>query len=146
MRRRYQTRTREPYMASALQIRLSMASTIWKGQLSFGLVNIPVRLQRAARKERIPMHYVSRAPHTRIADGEHVSNDSFPAQPQAPDGLPADTRVSTARASSDEEESVMAEPHVGRQSPAEVSRIKHSIKTTEDQPVRRSDLMRAYEV
>jgi DNA end-binding protein Ku len=35
-----------------------MASTVWKGQLTFGLVSFPVRLLRAARKERIALKYV----------------------------------------------------------------------------------------
>jgi DNA end-binding protein Ku len=35
-----------------------MASTIWKGQLTFGLVSFPVRLQKAARRERIALKYV----------------------------------------------------------------------------------------
>ncbi|MCU1324775.1 MAG: hypothetical protein JWN34_2306, partial [Bryobacterales bacterium] len=35
-----------------------MATTIWKGQLTFGLVSFPVRLIRAARKERVPLRYV----------------------------------------------------------------------------------------
>lgn len=39
-----------------------MASTVWKGQLTFGLVSFAVRLVRAARKDRIPLRYVR---HTR---------------------------------------------------------------------------------
>jgi DNA end-binding protein Ku len=35
-----------------------MASTIWKGPITFGLVSFPVRLQKAARKERIALRYV----------------------------------------------------------------------------------------
>ena len=35
-----------------------MANTVWKGQLTFGLVSFPVRLVRAARKERIPLRYM----------------------------------------------------------------------------------------
>jgi DNA end-binding protein Ku len=35
-----------------------MASTVWKGQLAFGLVSFPVRLQKAARKERIALTHV----------------------------------------------------------------------------------------
>ncbi len=35
-----------------------MANTVWKGQLTFGLVSFPVRLVRAARKDRIPLRYV----------------------------------------------------------------------------------------
>jgi DNA end-binding protein Ku len=38
-----------------------MASTVWKGQLTFGLVSFPVRLQKAARKERIALKYVRRS-------------------------------------------------------------------------------------
>ena len=36
----------------------SMASIVWKGHLTFGLVSIPVKLYRAARKERVRLHYV----------------------------------------------------------------------------------------
>lgn len=39
-----------------------MASTVWKGQLTFGMVSIPVRLVRAARKERIKLRYVRELP------------------------------------------------------------------------------------
>jgi DNA end-binding protein Ku len=39
----------------------NVASTVWKGQLTFGLVTFAVRLVRAARKERIPLRYVRRA-------------------------------------------------------------------------------------
>lgn len=39
-----------------------MASTVWRGQLTFGLVSFPVRLFTAARRERVRMHYVKRAP------------------------------------------------------------------------------------
>jgi len=35
-----------------------MASTIWKGPITFGLVSFPVRLQKAARKERVALRYV----------------------------------------------------------------------------------------
>jgi DNA end-binding protein Ku len=35
-----------------------MASTIWKGSVTFGLVSFPVRLQKAARRERIALRYV----------------------------------------------------------------------------------------
>ena len=38
-----------------------MATTVWKGQLTFGLVTFAVRLVRAARKDRIPLHYVRTA-------------------------------------------------------------------------------------
>src|SRR5579884_2593753 len=38
-----------------------MASTVWKGHLTFGLVSIPVRLFRAARAEKIGLHQLYRS-------------------------------------------------------------------------------------
>ena len=38
-----------------------MASTVWRGHLTFGLISIPVRLFRAARAERIPLKRVARS-------------------------------------------------------------------------------------
>src|SRR2546423_7043753 len=37
-----------------------MASTIWKGHLTFGLVSIPIKLTRAARAEKVHMHNLQR--------------------------------------------------------------------------------------
>ncbi len=37
-----------------------MASTVWKGNIAFGLVSIPVRLVRAARRERVRFRQVYR--------------------------------------------------------------------------------------
>ena len=45
-----------------------MASTVWKGHLTFGLVSIPVRLFLAARRERINLHQLRR----RDESGESV--------------------------------------------------------------------------
>jgi non-homologous end joining protein Ku len=45
-----------------------VASTVWKGHLSFGLVSFAVRLTRAARKERIPLRYVREQPRDELSD------------------------------------------------------------------------------
>jgi len=37
-----------------------MASSVWRGHISFGLVTIPVRLYKAARKERVKLREVYR--------------------------------------------------------------------------------------
>ena len=37
-----------------------MPATVWKGRLAFGMVSIPVRLYKAARRERIRFHHVYR--------------------------------------------------------------------------------------
>jgi len=43
-----------------------MASSIWMGHLTFGLISIPIRLFAAARSERISMNQLHKECHTRI--------------------------------------------------------------------------------
>jgi DNA end-binding protein Ku len=43
-----------------------MASTVWKGHLTFGLISIPIRLYSAARTERISFHQLHKVCHTRV--------------------------------------------------------------------------------
>ena len=43
-----------------------MASTVWKGQLSFGLVSMPVRLYSAARSETIGFNQIHKSDGSRI--------------------------------------------------------------------------------
>lgn len=45
-----------------------MASTVWKGQLTFGLVSIPIRIVRAARQEKVRFKQVYRAAQPRAED------------------------------------------------------------------------------
>jgi hypothetical protein len=43
-----------------------MATSIWKGHLTFGLVSIPVKLCRAARAEKVAFRQVHEATGTRV--------------------------------------------------------------------------------
>src|SRR5688572_29704077 len=43
-----------------------MASTIWKGYITFGLISIPVRLFAAARTDRISFNQMHKPCHSRI--------------------------------------------------------------------------------
>lgn len=43
-----------------------MASTVWKGYLTFGLISIPIRLFAAARSERISLNQLHKVCHSRI--------------------------------------------------------------------------------
>jgi DNA end-binding protein Ku len=43
-----------------------MASTVWKGYLTFGLISVPIRLFAAARREHISFHQVHKPCGTRI--------------------------------------------------------------------------------
>jgi len=40
--------------------------SIWKGAISFGLVNIPVRLYSATERETVAFHLLSKKDHSRI--------------------------------------------------------------------------------
>src|ERR1700759_2899801 len=80
--------------------RQHMASTIWKGPITFGLVSFPVRLQKAARRERIALRYVRESNPTRPAaeldnvgtgetpEGETEDSTSNHADPSAADEWP----------------------------------------------------------
>src|SRR5713226_1033797 len=43
-----------------------MASSVWKGHLTFGLVSMPVRLFSAARSETISFNLLHKSDHSRI--------------------------------------------------------------------------------
>lgn len=43
-----------------------MATTLWKGHLTFGLVSIPIKLFRAARAEKVRMHHLQRQSGARV--------------------------------------------------------------------------------
>jgi DNA end-binding protein Ku len=43
-----------------------MAATLWRGQLTFGLVSVPIKLLRAARAEKVRMHNLQRETGHRI--------------------------------------------------------------------------------
>ena len=103
-----------------------MASSVWRGQLTFGLVSFPVRLQIAARRERVRMHYLRRA-----QKPQPVDEESEPEEPP-----------NTAR-----ERSIAAEPSDAEAAAPAVTRIKQEFLAEADQrPVPREELLRGYEV
>src|SRR5581483_3092547 len=98
-------------------IRSRMPSIVWKGQLTFGLISIPVRLLRAARRERVRMHYVHQEAHE-------------PEEPESgPQLVPEETASEETPA------------------PPPVTRLRQSLVTpTESETVRPSEVLRGYEV
>ena len=66
-----------------------MASTVWKGHLTFGLVSIPVRLYRAARAERVSLRQLYRPSGPRMVEAPAPVRDpgergaKVQAEPQA---------------------------------------------------------------
>jgi len=62
-----------------------MASTVWRGYATFGLISIPVRLFRAARAERVSLHRVYRtetSPSERQARGRSRGEAAADAGPE----------------------------------------------------------------
>jgi DNA end-binding protein Ku len=57
-----------------------MASTVWKGHLTFGLVSVPIKLFRAARAEKVHMHFLRRE------TGGRVKRVFVPADEDVPRG------------------------------------------------------------
>jgi DNA end-binding protein Ku len=111
-----------------------MPSIVWKGHLTFGLISIPVKLFRAARRERLRLHYVHRPEE---------------AEPPAIASLSArDDELTTTEASAHRFEAAppKSEPEAPPP-PAPVNRVRQSlIPTGADQPISRADVLRGYEV
>jgi DNA end-binding protein Ku len=57
-----------------------MASSTWRGRIAFGMVSIPVRLYKAARRERIRFHNVYRP--ERGAAAPEVEDELLPEPPR----------------------------------------------------------------
>jgi DNA end-binding protein Ku len=111
-----------------------MPSIVWKGQLTFGLVSIPVKLFRAARRERVRLHYV------------HRSDVSEPPDP-APYGagieepIPPEPRSHRSEAAPAIPEPPAAPP------PPSVTRVRQSLVSSDDeQPISRAEVLRGFEV
>ena len=75
---------------------VNMASTVWRGFVTFGLISIPVRLFRAARAERVSFRRVSSVAPTSSRAGKSL--DTPEAEEQ--DDVPEQTTEKQPRASS----------------------------------------------
>ena len=108
-----------------------MPSIIWKGHLTFGLVSIPVKLLRAARRERVRLHYVHRPSPPEQEYGDTSDEPAEPAQ------IPPSPRRSVTA----------VEPEIEPPSSAPFSRVRQALVTPSDQqPISRSEVLRGYEV
>src|SRR6059058_3751458 len=57
-----------------------MASSVWKGHLTFGLVSFPVRLFSAARSETISFNMLHKTDHSRIRQVTYCQAEEKPIQ------------------------------------------------------------------
>jgi DNA end-binding protein Ku len=113
-----------------------MASMVWKGHLTFGLVSMPVRLLRAARAEPIKLRQLYRSSTALPAQEEETPNVVAPLetqpQPAARVGSPLQLASKSGPSSAPEE------VHV-----APVRRVFQS--ADESLPVAPTDLVKGYE-
>jgi len=72
-----------------------MASTIWKGQLTFGLVSFQFRLQKAARRERHRAEVCNGYPSEVAEEADSVKMGEVPGQKKTPQ-LAGSSRVSSS--------------------------------------------------
>ena len=106
-----------------------MASTIWKGPVTFGLVSFPVRLQKAARRERIALRYV------RASNPDGATESDFGEKGEKPEGETENHLTNDAGYSASD------------RSQGEVSPVRQGYYAEgQREPSSTADLQRGYEV
>src|SRR5215471_16141153 len=101
-----------------------MPAIVWKGHRTFGLVSIPVKLFRAARRERVRLHYVHRSSALEPVEPADVAAD-VPVMDRAALMVP---RTATGRSQS--AEAVPAVPERTESAaapPVPVSRVRQTL-------------------
>ena len=109
-----------------------MPSIVWKGHLTIGLVSIPVKLLRAARRERVRLHYVHRPSPPEQDSGDTSEEPVEPEEEVRPDT----TRTAPA-----------VEPEIESPSRTPVTSVRLSLVSSGDElPISRSVVLSGYEV
>src|SRR5690349_25065148 len=115
-----------------------MAVTVWKGHLTFGLISIPVRLLRAARRERISLHQLHRLEQPGESDDAELPPDSTSA-------APPDVAIPSAGRSTWIPAPPTSEPR--KADPGPVERVRQGLFAREDQPpIPSEQIVKGYEV
>jgi len=116
-----------------------MAASVWRGRITFGLVSIPVRLVKAARRERTRFRRVQRVrAGDALADDDQDMNE-VPAQPTRVLEFPSGGKNVASPLSADSEDPSPVEETVVRVRNEPVSGLTEA-------PVRRAEIMKGYEV
>ena len=114
-----------------------MASTVWRGYISFGLISIPVRLYRAARAERISLRRLYRP-----AEQSPVSDDALEEVPSTPIQQPASHSRQQSEASA--RQTNLPAP-VARPEPALVPVTQVSVRKGTDEVLAQNSVVKGYE-
>ncbi|HUS08701.1 MAG TPA: Ku protein [Bryobacteraceae bacterium] len=113
-----------------------MATAVWKGHLTFGLVSIPVKLYRAARPEKVSF---------RQLHVPRVEQESTPEEVPLPRSGAQKVAAYAPTASLDFE-APRTPPPAFEPPPPNISRVKHTMTREADAaPVERSEIVKGYE-
>src|SRR5258708_6402080 len=111
-----------------------MPSIVWKGHLTFGLVSIPVKLFRAARRERVRLHYVHRPA---VADRDSDATPEYPADLAQEASVGGQQKVEIAPPEPEPEPALVAP----------ISRVRQALVTSDgEESIGRAEVFKGYEV
>lgn len=116
-----------------------MAASIWRGRITFGLVSIPVRLVKAARRERTRFRRVQRVGAVESVIEDEADLSETPVQPPRVLEFPSVGKNLTATSLADPGDRPPVEETVVRVRNAPVSGLTEA-------PVRRTEVLKGYEV
>ena len=114
-----------------------MAASVWRGRITFGLVSIPVRLVKAARRERTRFRRVQRVRAGEALDDDQDMTES--AQPSRVLEFPSGGKNLPPPLPADSERHAAGEESVVRVRNEPVSGLS-------DAPVRPAEILKGYEV
>lgn len=130
-----------------------MATTIWKGHLTFGLVSIPVKLYRAARPEKVSFRQLHSATGARVRQTLVAEQPpDFESEPELEE--PPPPRSAAARRTAEPEPFIAPAPARGPIAapkggafppPAAPQPTRAPEPATQQREVNRSDIVKGYE-
>ena len=113
-----------------------MASTVWRGYITFGLISIPIRLFRAARAERVPLRRLARRP-------APVPEPAFEEPPEPPRSVL--TKAAASQAFRAIPEPVRSEPLRSEPEPVLTPVRQASIVPESTQALPEAEIVKGYE-
>src|SRR5882724_11338379 len=116
-----------------------MAASIWRGRITFGLVSIPVRLVKAARRERTRFRRVQRVCAADSVIDDEMDADETPAPPRVLEFPSAAKSATAPPPPPDPQNRPTDDEAVVRVRSAPVSGLTQ-------EPVQRSEVLKGYEV
>jgi len=122
-----------------------MATTIWKGHLTFGLVSIPVKLYRAARPEKVSFRQLHAATGTRVRQALIAETGAEPEPELTPDE-PSLPRKGALRRAPEPEPFVAPAREPIRSFGAKVAPIQpEPVPDSQPREIARSEIAKGYE-